>query len=181
MKKGLVVLLLVVGLTIVMSVAAPAFDVWDFVSGPPTYPTLVGVDAYEISPAIARREGPKLLPVTAYHAVDREMTLVLAKMALFSHYPNTNGPTNALLTSVLPRGDGAHREVRWLGAFLGEVQATYGGLAAQVDGWYAAETATVYYGYIGGPVDKGVERWLEACHTRLVRLWIRCSSWSLVT
>lgn len=163
MKKVLVVLLV---LTLSVS-AAHAFNVWDFISDPPPYPSLVGViGVYEISPAIARREGPKLLPWIAYHSVDREMTLVLAKIALFSHYPNTNGPTNALLTSVLPRGDGAHREVRWLGAFLGEVQATYGGLAAQVDGWYAADTRTVYYVSVDDPVRTGVRNWLDACHIR---------------
>ena len=74
MKKVLVVLLVL----LIAGPAAHAFNVWDYISDPPTYPTLVGIDGYEVSAAVARREGPKLLPLIAYYAVDREMTLILA-------------------------------------------------------------------------------------------------------
>lgn len=159
MKKFLVVLLV-----LTMSVpAAHAFNVWDYVSDAPT----PQYDFSDTSRAGWIANARLYLPIAVRDKVDLEMTLVLGKLSLLAHYPNTNVPTNALLMSSLPSGDSGHREVRWLAAFLDEVQSGYAGLNPQVDGWVLPEVVEFLNSYSWKyVVDGPIYNWVEMCNRR---------------
>ena len=159
-------MLVLIGVMIVTPVGA-SFNVWDFVSDAVEPRYEVPTPAYHAMPTdMILRNARAYLPFSARREVDREMTLVLAKLAVTAHFPNTNAPTNALLLASLPSGDTGQREVRWLAAFMDEVQSGYASLEPQIEGWVRSRSGEIYAWDWKAIVDSGVGSFITDCDRR---------------
>lgn len=146
------------------------FDIWDAITHPPaeiaTFPHTFTTRAQARAYMRAR------VPVLVREQVDDYLPMSAVKLALLSHYPNTNAATQALLAVAVPTGTTVINEVRYIAAFKREVQLGYPALAAQADTWtdvnWPGWTQRWLYETYAGHTE--VSQWLSACYKRAVQI-----------
>ena len=129
MKRFLTILLvLVVGVQVctpTLAQEADDFDIWDFA----THPTVVNYDlTTPLTHAIVIANATRGIPELVMEEIDNYVPMVAVKLALMAHVPSTNAATQALLSSAIPTGDTAVKEIRYLAAFKAEVRREYASL-----------------------------------------------------
>lgn len=165
--KTLLSVLMVVGVAFLTPTDAQHFDIWEWITQPQS-PTYDYSRPYTRAKHIAN--GEKYLPVFVRQAVDDYFPMIAAKIALLSHYPNTNVITNAALASAIPSSDSAQRELRYMAMFKREVQTGYASLPSHIPEWVDAGIrdflSADHFSIYRYAVGNNAGRWLQACHRR---------------
>ena len=169
MFRFLGVVLLVLTMSAPVSAQDSDFDVWDFV----TETSAVRYDDRNPAPyPILLANARKYLPVYVRSQIGVGFPMISAKLALLAHSPNE--VTQALRRKVIPAGDTAQHEARFLAAYIEEVRLGYLGLDAQVVGW--VRTFYNYEQQYGGTSDyqRAIEHhlntWIAACKSRASKI-----------
>ncbi len=162
--------LLCVVLVLACFASAPAqqhFDIWNYV----LHPREAATFPYQLTTqAQAQAYLQSRVPVHVREQVDDYLPMVTVKLALLSHYPNTNAATQALLAATVPLEETVTNEVRYLAAFKREIQLGYPALYADSATWGDRTWGLgVHYQNQNYYLDIGtfhVSRWLAACDKR---------------
>lgn len=168
--RTLLCLLLV--LACFQSTPAQHFDIWDYVTHPreetATFPNTFATQAQ------ARAYVQSRVPVHVRERIDDYLPMTAVKLALLSHYPNTNAATQALLADAVPTGTTVTNEIRYLAALKREVQLGYPALYADSATWGDARwqqghpfQTQQFYRDVG---SFQVSQWLSACYKRAVQI-----------
>lgn len=166
-------MILCVVLVLACFASAPAqqhFDIWNYVTHPreetATFPNIFTTQAQARAYVQAR------VPVHVREHVDDYLPMVAVKLALLSHYPNTNAATQALLAAAVPTGTTVTNEIRYLAALKREIQLGYPALYADAATWgdplwqFGTRNQYIYQNIGSGQVSQ----WLSACYKRAVQI-----------